>query len=106
MMDHPMGQIQPLLPRDQAYQLLFDFHCILLVCPAKALCKPLDMGIDNEAFCGPKSVAQDNIGRFPSHSWYLDHLGHRWWDVTFIVSDQILASCTNLLGLLAIKTCW
>src|SRR2546429_9935590 len=106
MVDHPMSQIQPLLPRDQKHQFPFDVECILLLCPAKALCKPLNVRIHNKAFDYPKSIAQNDVGRFPSHSWYLDHLGHRWWDFTLIVSDQILASCTNLLCLFSVKACW
>ena len=72
MSDHAMGHIEPLLLRDHPHQHLFDFDCILVVCPTETLCKPFDMGVYNEALCGPKSVAQDHIGRFS-----VQHLGWR-----------------------------
>ena len=62
------------------------------------------MRIDDIPFHDAKSVAQHYISGLPGNSWKTEQVFHCMRNLTAEISNDALASCANVFGLVAIET--
>ncbi len=67
--DEPVAEAGPVLARDEAHQVEFDFFRGSVFGEAQAPGEPLDMGVDDDAFGGVEGVAKDDICGFAAYAW-------------------------------------
>src|SRR6185503_10465470 len=62
MKDQPMGKVNPILARNDLFQVFFHFPRLFLRGQPEAVRKPLHMRIDHDATGDVERIAQDHIG--------------------------------------------
>jgi len=105
MPDHPLGEIGPLLSRNQLSYLPLDLHGIKALRPSKTSTEATEVGIDSY----PRSIegmAQNYICSLPSHSRQSHQLFQGFWDPS---AKLVLDSNRELLDVLRLgakEPCW
>src|SRR5579884_1496167 len=76
MPDDLVRKICPALARDDAHQVLLDFHGLIVPGELQPPRNAMHVSIDNYALILPEPGAEDHIGRLPSHTRNREQLVH------------------------------
>ena len=66
--DEPVAPVCPIFPWNELHQILLDLLGIGLARNPKSMREAHHMRVDDDAFVFSEGVAEDNVGRFPSHA--------------------------------------
>ena len=86
--DEPVAEAGPVLARDEAHQVEFDFFRGSVFGEAEPPGKPLDMGVDDDAFGGVEGVAEDDICGFAAYAGEFGEGIEGAWDLAGVVVEE------------------
>ena len=75
-MNQQVSQLDPLVPREQLHQILFDLVRTLFFRKIEPACEPQHVSVDDHAFCLSECNTQHNVCGFPGDARQLEQLFH------------------------------
>jgi hypothetical protein len=67
-MDQPVGEVDPLAPRQQVHKIRFDPTDVIVRGQTKALGNASDVSVDDDTLGDSKPGAQHDVGSLPSNA--------------------------------------
>lgn len=92
VMDHFVGELDPVVARDDLHQLLLDFLGFFGFCEAKAFGEAKYVRVDDDAFGEAVCNSKDDVAGFAGDSGEGEQFGNGFWHFAVEVSDEFLGS--------------
>lgn len=92
VMDHFVGELDPVVARDDLHQLLLDFLGFVGFCEAEAFGEAKYVRVDDDAFGEAVCNSKDDVAGFARDSGESEQLSHGLWDPAAEVSNELLGS--------------
>src|SRR5216117_1223831 len=99
--DQRVREPGPLVARHECHQVPFDLHRVPLFRQAEQRRKPLNVGVDHDAFVLPEPGAEHDVRGFAAHTGELDQLLHGVGYRASMALDQRLRHPDDGFGLVA-----
>lgn len=101
VVDHAMGEVNPLLLRQYLHEVLLDLRGIGVLGESEAFAEACDVRVDDDAGRHAEGSAQNDVGRFTTDAGEGDHSFDVAGKFAVVTLDDGLAGRFNVFGLVA-----